>query len=111
MGVPRGAGAPAAAVGGDGDRTAVVGDSEWVGEHPCRARKLAAGSVGREEGRRRGFRGRPASGGANGGSGQVWTPWGARLGTWSREESRGGGRRLVCEANGREESQARAQAG
>jgi len=50
LGVPRGARAPAAAVGCGGDRPAVVGDGEWVGEHRWRARKLAAGSVGREEG-------------------------------------------------------------
>ena len=64
------------------------------------------GFVGREEGWRRELRGRPASGGANGGDGRLWTPWGARLEAWSREGSRGGGRRLACEANGREESRA-----
>ena len=56
---------------GGGDRPAVVGDEERVGEHRWRARKLAAGSFGREERRKRGLRGRPASGGANGGSGQL----------------------------------------
>ena len=69
LGVPRGAGAPMAAVGGDGDRPAVVGDGEWVGEHQWRARKLVAGSVGREEGWRRGLRGGLEGGGAHGGGG------------------------------------------
>ena len=49
-GVPRGAGAPAAVIGGGGDRPAVVGDGEWVGEHRWRARKLAAGRLGARKG-------------------------------------------------------------
>ena len=106
MGVPPGAGAPAAAVSDGGDGLVALDGGKWFGEHRWSPRKLATGSFGREEGRRRGFRGRPVSGGANGGDGRLWTPWGARLGAWSREGSRGGGRRLTCEANGREESRA-----
>ena len=60
LGVPRGAGAPAVAVcgggGGGGGGPAGLGISERVGEHQRSVRELATGSVGREEGRRRGFR-------------------------------------------------------
>ena len=67
-GLDRGGGGPAALDGG-----------KRVGEHRWRPRKLATGSFGREEGRRRELRGRSASGGANGGGGRVWTPWGLGL--------------------------------
>jgi len=40
-----------------------MGDDERVGEHRRRAGELAAGSVGREEGRRRGLRGSLGAGG------------------------------------------------
>ena len=46
------------------------------------------------------------AGTAGGHGGRLWTPWKARPGAWSREESRGGDRRLACEAKGREESRA-----
>jgi hypothetical protein len=39
-------------------------------------------------------------GGANGGGGRPWTPRRAQLGAWSREGSRGGGRKPVCAARG-----------
>ena len=55
-GLVRGAGAPVAAVGGGGGGSggpAGLGSGEGVGEHQRRARKLAAGFVGREEGWRR----------------------------------------------------------
>ena len=57
----------------------VGGDGERVGEHRGRSRKLATGSFGREEGRRRELRGRPSGDGANGGGGRFWTPWGLGL--------------------------------
>ena len=63
----RGAGAPAAAFGGGGGGAAGLGAGEWVREHQRRIGELATGSFEREEGRKRGLRGRPASGGANGG--------------------------------------------
>ena len=59
--------APRRAAAGGGDRPAVVGDGERVGEHRWRAGKLAAGSVGREEGRKRGLRGSLGDGGGHGG--------------------------------------------
>ena len=46
-----------------------VGDGERVEEHQWEARKLAAGDVGHEGGRRRGLRGSLGRGGANGGGG------------------------------------------
>ena len=45
----------------------VGGDGERVGEHRWRSRKLATGSFGREDGWRRGLRGRLAGGGGHGG--------------------------------------------
>ena len=44
----------------------VGGDGERVGEYQWRARKVAAGVVGHEEGRRRGLGGELGGGGANG---------------------------------------------
>ena len=52
---------------GGGDRPAVVGDDERVGEHRWRAGELAAGSVGREEGQKRGLRLSLGDGGGHGG--------------------------------------------
>ena len=49
-----------------------------------------------EEGAPRGL----GMGGANGRRRRLWTPRRARLGAWSREGSRGGGRRPVCAARG-----------
>ena len=60
--------------------------------------ELAEGSVGREEERKRELRGSLGMGGANGRRRRLWTPRRARLGAWSREGSRGGGRRPVCAA-------------
>ena len=62
--------------------------------------ELAEGSVGREEERKRELRGSLGMGGANGRRRRLWTPRRARLGAWSREGSRGGGRRSVCKAKG-----------
>ena len=62
--------------------------------------KLAEGSVGREKERKRELRGSLGMGGANGRRRRLWTPRRARLGAWSREGSRGGGRRPVCAARG-----------
>ena len=62
--------------------------------------ELAEGSVGREKERKRELRGSLGMGGANGRRRRLWTPRRARLGAWSREGSRGGGRRSVCEAKG-----------
>ena len=68
--------------------------------------ELAGGSFGAEGGRRG-----ELHGGYGGAALMAALDAGeARPGAWSREESRGGGRRLACEANGREESRARAQA-
>ena len=64
--------------------------------------KLAEGSVGREKERKRELRGSLGMGGANGRRRRLWTPRRARLGAWSREGSRGGGRRPVCAARGGE---------
>ena len=75
-----------------------LGVGEWVGEHQRRVGVLAAGLDGREEGRRRELRGSLGMGGANGRRRRLWTPRRARLGAWSREGSRGGGRRPVCAA-------------
>jgi len=83
-----------------------VGDGERVEEHQWEARKLAAGDVGHEEGRRGELRGDLGAAALMAGSGRLWTPRGARFGAWSRKGSRGGGRGLVCEAKGREESRA-----
>ena len=82
------------------------GGVEQVGEYQWRARKVAAGVVGHEEGRRRGLSGGLGGSDANGGRRRLWTPRGARLGAWSRGEGGGRGRGLVCEAKGREESRA-----
>ena len=60
--------------------------------------ELAEGAVGREEERKRELRGSLGMGGANGRRRRLWTPRRARLGAWSREGSRGGGRRPVCAA-------------
>jgi len=87
-----------------------VDDGERVEEHQWEARKLAAGDVGHEEGRRGELRGDLGAAALMAGSGWLWTPRGARFGAWSRKGSRGGGRGLVCEAKGREESTAEAQA-
>ena len=65
----RGAGAPAAAFGGGGGGPVVRGGGERVGEHRWRPRKLAAGVVGHEGGRRRGLRGELGGGGGHGGGG------------------------------------------
>ena len=62
--------------------------------------ELAEGSVGREKERKRELRGSLGMGGANGRRRRLWMPRRARLGAWSREGSRGGGRRSVCEAKG-----------
>ena len=83
-----------------------MGDGERVEEHQWEARKLAAGDVGHEEGRRGELRGDLGAAALMAGSGRLWTPRGARFGAWSRKGSRGGGRGLVCEAKGREESTA-----
>ena len=56
-GLLRGAGAPTAAVCGSGGGPAVLGGGELVRENQWRARKVAAGVVGHEAGRRRGLRG------------------------------------------------------
>ena len=45
----------------------VGGDGEWVGEYQWRARKVAAGDVGHEEGWRRELRGGLRGGGGHGG--------------------------------------------
>ena len=50
----RGEQRPAVAVSGGGGGPTRLGGGEWVGEHQRRVRELAAGSDGREEGRRRG---------------------------------------------------------
>ena len=101
---------PAAAVGGGGGGLVAVGDGERVEEHQWEARKLAAGDVGHEEGRRGELRGDLGAAALMAGSGRLWTPRGVRFGAWSRKGSRGGGRGLVCEAKGKEESMAEAQA-
>ena len=62
--------------------------------------ELAEGFVGREKERKRELRGSLGMGGANGGRRRLWTLRRARLGAWSREGSRGGGRRPVCAARG-----------
>ena len=64
------------------------GGGERVGEHRCRSRKVAAGVVGHEEGRRRGLRGGLGGGGANGGRRRLWTSREARPGARIREERR-----------------------
>ena len=64
--------------------------------------EMAEGSVGREEERKRELRGSLGMGGANGRRRRLWMPRRARLGAWSREGSRGGGRRPVCAARGGE---------
>ena len=79
-----------------------LGVGEWVGEHQRRVGVLAAGLDGREEGRRRELHGSLGMGGANGRRRRLWTPRRARLSAWSREGSRGGGRRPVCAARGGE---------
>ena len=62
-----------------------VGDGERVEEHQWEARKLAAGDVGHEEGRRGELRGDLGAAALMAGSRRLWTPWEARLGAWSRE--------------------------
>ena len=64
--------------------------------------ELAEGSVGREKERKRELRGSQGGGGANGMRRRLWTLRRAQLGAWSREGSRGGGRRPVCAARGGE---------
>jgi len=58
-----------AAGGGGGGGLVAVGDCERVEEHQWEARKLAAGDVGHEEGRRGELRGGLGRGGVNGGDG------------------------------------------
>ena len=53
--------------GGGGGGPVARGGVEQVGEYQWRARKLAAGFIGHEGGRRRGLRGSLGRGGANGG--------------------------------------------
>ena len=62
-----------------------VGDGERVEEHQWEARKLAAGDVGHEEGRRSELRGDLGAAALMAGGGRLWTPWETRLGAWSRE--------------------------
>jgi len=66
-----------------------VGDGERVEEHQWEARKLAAGDVGHEEGRRGELRGDLGAAALMEGSGRLWTPRRARFGAWSRKGSRG----------------------
>ena len=65
-GVGGGAELGAAVADGGGGAPMAKGEQGRVGEHRWRVGKLAAGSVGREEGRRRGL-----SGGLGGGDGHV----------------------------------------
>ena len=87
----RGEQRPAVAVSGGSDRSAVVGDGERVGEYRWRARKLAAGSVGREEGRKRWLRGSLGYGGGHGGRRRPFPGKGAHgLGSRAQEGRRKG---------------------
>jgi hypothetical protein len=54
-------------VSGNGSGPVDLGGGEWVGEHQRRVRELAMGSVGREDGWRRGLRGSLGGGGDHGG--------------------------------------------
>ena len=68
-GLLRGEQRPAAAFGGSGGGPMARGGVEQVGKYQWRARKVAAGVVGHEEGRRSELRGSLGGGGANGGGG------------------------------------------
>ena len=74
-----------AAGGGGGGGLVAVGDCERVEEHQWEARKLAAGDVGHEEGRKGELRGDLGAAALMAGSGRLWTPRGARFSAWSRE--------------------------
>ena len=80
LGVPRGAGAPAAAVSDGGDGLVALDGGKRFGEHRWRPRKLATGSFGREEGWRRGLRGEPVLRGNNGGGSSGRARAGSQLG-------------------------------
>jgi len=60
---------PAVAGSGGGGGPAGLSGGEWVGEHRWRARKVAAGVVGHEKGRRRELRRSLGGGGGHGGGG------------------------------------------
>ena len=80
--------------GGSGG-PAGLGGGERVGEHQRRIGELATGSFEREEGRKRGLRGRPASGGAKGGRRWPFSAKGrAGLGSRAQERRREGQGRL-----------------
>jgi hypothetical protein len=68
-GLLRGEQRPAAAFGGGGGGAAGLGGDEWVREQRWRSVVLAAGSVGCEDGWRRGLRGDLEGGGSHGGDG------------------------------------------
>ena len=113
LGVPRGAGAPAAAVGdGGGGGLVALDGGKRFGEHRWRPRKLGTGSFGREEGWRRGLRGGLEGGGAHGGGGGRFQQRGraehdARAQEWKERRvrtpgsSREGSRRVKGEGRAR----------
>jgi hypothetical protein len=95
-------------VSSDGDRPAVVGDGERVSEYRWRARKLAAGSVGREEGRKRGLRGSLGDGGSHGGRRRPFLSKGAHdLSSRAQEGRRKGVKTSLSSREGSRQSRAR----
>jgi hypothetical protein len=100
--------APRRAAAGGGDRPAVVGDGERVGEHQWRAGMLAAGSVGREEGRRRVLRGDlGGDDGMVGGGGRSRQRGHAELGSRAQERRRSDERTSLSSREDSRQSRAR----
>jgi len=76
---------------GSGGGPASLGGGGWVGEHQRRPRKLATGSFGREEERKRELRGSLRGGGTHGGGGGRSRATGAtELGALAQERRREG---------------------